>query len=137
MLHKLARSVRAFTDELKRTTNPPPVTPNKKPKIGIALRGGFARGLTHIGILNVLEEEGIGVDMVAGTSVGAVIGALYCNGITAKELEEVSAIVRFSSIARYTLSRYGFCTNDRLGSFLSKTLKVKTFEELKIPLAVT
>ena len=137
MLHKLARSVRAFTDEFKRTTHFQPQSPLKRPKIGIALGGGFARGMAHIGILKVLEEEGIGVDMVAGTSVGAVIGALYCNGITARELEEVAGLVRFSNIARYTLSRYGFCTNNRLAAFLSKILKVGTFEELKLPLAVT
>ena len=134
MLSKLVRSVRAFTNELKRVE---PAAPAVRPKIGIALGGGFARGLAHIGILKVLEEAGIHVDMVAGTSVGAVIGAVYCSGISAKELEEVAALVRFSSIARYTVSRYGFCTNDRLGAFLRKVLKARTFEDLKIPLAVT
>jgi NTE family protein len=134
MLSKLVRSVRAFTQELKRLE---PAAPAARPKIGIALGGGFARGMAHIGILKVLEEEGIEVEMLAGTSVGAVIGALYCSGISAKEMEEVAALVRFSSIARYTLSRYGFCSNDRLGAFLRKILKVRTFEELKRPLAVT
>ncbi len=135
MLQKLARSVRAFTHELKRASSAPLVSP-KQPKIGIALGGGFARGLAHIGILKVLDEEGVPIDMVAGTSVGAVIGAAYCSGITGKELEEIAGLVRFSSIARYTLSRYGFCTNDRLGSFLTKILKVSTFENLRTPLAV-
>jgi len=135
MLHKLARSLRAFTDELKRDPTPARIT--KQPKIGIALGGGFARGMAHVGILKVLEEEGIKIDMVAGTSVGAVIGALYCSGISAKELEELAALVRFSKIARFTISRYGFCTNERLGAFLRKILKVGTFEDLKIPLAVT
>ena len=137
MLDKLARSVRAFTHELKRASAPTPVPSLKKPKIAIALGGGFARGLAHIGILKVLEEEGIPVNMVAGTSVGAVIGAAYCSGISGKELEEVAGLVRFNSIARYTLSRYGICSNDRLGRFLTKILKVSTFEQLKTPLAVT
>lgn len=137
MLDKLARSVRAFTHELKRASAPATVPSRKKPKIAIALGGGFARGLAHIGILKVLEEEGIPVDMVAGTSVGAVIGAAYCSGISGKELEEVAGLVRFNSIARYTLSRYGICSNDRLGRFLTKILKVSTFEQLKTPLAVT
>ena len=135
MLHKLARSVRAFTHELKRASTAPLPTP-KPPKIAIALGGGFARGLAHIGILKVLEEEGVPIDMVAGTSVGAVIGAAYCSGITGKELEEIAGLVRFSSIARYTLSRYGFCSNDRLGSFLTKIVKATTFEDLRTPLAV-
>ena len=134
MLSKLARSVRAFTRELKRMEPPAPAA---RPRIGIALGGGFARGMAHIGVLKVLEEAGIQVEAVAGTSVGAVIGAVYCTGISAKELEELASLVRFSKIARWTLSRYGFCTNDRLGAFLGKVLKVRSFEELKIPLAVT
>ncbi len=137
MLSKIVRSVRAFTREFSRVDSASQPSLHEKPKLAIALGGGFARGMAHVGILKVLEEEGIQVDMVAGTSVGAVIGALYCSGISAKELEELSSLVRFSSIARFTLSRFGFCTNERLGAFLRKILKVRTFEELKIPLAVT
>jgi NTE family protein len=90
-----------------------------------------------VGVLKVLEEEGIALDYIAGTSVGAVIGAAYCSGVSAKELEEIASIVRFKDFARYTLSRFGLCTNDRMTGFLHKILKVKTFEELRIPLAVT
>jgi NTE family protein len=112
----------------------PPATP---PRLGLALGGGFARGMAHIGVLKVLEEEKIPIDFVAGTSVGAAIGAIYCSGVSAKELEELAAILKFSHIARYTLSRLGLCSNDRLAGLLAKTLKVQTFEELKIPLAVS
>lgn len=108
-----------------------------RPKLGLALGGGFARGMAHIGVLKILEEEKIPVDFIAGTSVGAAIGALYCSGVSAKELEELAAILRFSHIARWTLSRLGLCSNDRLAGLLSKSLKVKTFEELRIPLAVS
>jgi NTE family protein len=106
------------------------------PAIGVALGGGFARGLAHIGVLKVLEEEGIPVRMIAGTSVGAIMGATYCSGLTIEELEEIAHKVRFTSFARWTLSRYGFATNDRMTSFLARTLKVQTFEELRIPLSV-
>ena len=119
MLQRVARSVRAFAHELGRTAHSRQPTPRRKPRIGIALGGGFARGLAHIGILKVLQEEGIEVDMVAGTSVGALIGAAYCGGISGKELEEVAAVVRFSSFARYSLSRYGFCSSERGGGFFS------------------
>lgn len=135
MFRNLARSVRAFTQELTRNVETAP-KPYRRPKIGVALGGGFARGLAHIGVLKVLEEEGIPIDVVAGTSVGSVIGAAYCSGISGKELEEVAAVVRFSSIARYSISRFGICSNDRLGAFLSKILKVNRFEDLKVPLAV-
>jgi NTE family protein len=107
------------------------------PAIGLALGGGFARGMAHIGVLKVLEEEGIPVRIVAGTSVGALIGAAYCSGLSLEELEKVAHSVRFTTFARWTVSRYGFASNDRMVSFLARTLKVKTFEELRIPLGVT
>ena len=96
-LNKIVRSVRALGRELARQTVPevPPAEPARIPRIGIALGGGFARGLAHIGILKVLEEENIPVDYIAGTSVGSVIGAAYASGMSAKELEEVAALVRF------------------------------------------
>ncbi len=136
---KVARSVQAFAREFgkPRTVLPVLSTPQKPASIGIALGGGFARGLAHIGVLKVFEEEGIPVNFVAGTSVGAVIGAAYCSGISAKELEEIAGLVRFKHFARWTLSRFGIASNDRMTGFLKKALKVRTFEELRIPLAVT
>jgi NTE family protein len=137
MLNKLARSVGAFARGLKRISQPPlaPAAAGT-PSIGLALGGGFARGLAHIGVLKVLEEEGIPINFIAGTSVGSVIGAAYCSGISAKELEEIAALVRFKDFARWTLSRYGIASNDRIARFLGKMLKCRTFEDLKTPLAV-
>jgi NTE family protein len=93
--------------------------------------------MAHIGVLKVLEQEGIPVRIVAGTSVGALIGAIYCSGISIEELERVARSCRFTTFARWTVSRYGFASNDRMVTFLNRILKVKTFEELCIPLAVT
>jgi NTE family protein len=139
-LDKIVRSVQAFGRELRRQ-NPivpsPPVEVPRRPSIGVALGGGFARGLAHIGVLKVLEQEGIPVDFIAGTSVGSVIGAAYASGICAKELEEIAAIVRFRDFSRWTFSRFGFFSNDKMALFLNKFLRCKTFEELRIPLAVT
>ena len=131
---KIVRSVQAFGRELSRkATVPEP----RIPAIGLALGGGFARGMAHIGVLKVLEEEGIPVRFVAGTSVGALIGAAYCSGLSLEELERVAHSCRFTTFARWTVSRYGFASNDRMVSFLTRVLKVKTFEELRIPLGVT
>src|SRR5882724_9741676 len=134
---KLRRSVQAFTRELTR------VSPNSivqispsAPKIGIALGGGFARGLAHIGVLKVLEEENIPIDFIAGTSVGSVIGAAYASGLTPKELEEIASLVRFKDFSRFTFSRFGLFSNDKMAIFLRKILRCKTFAELRIPLAV-
>jgi NTE family protein len=134
-LGKVIRSVQAFGRELSGRTSP--TEAKQMPAIGVALGGGFARGIAHIGVLKVLEEEGIPVRMIAGTSVGAIMGAAYCSGLTIAELEELAHRVRFTTFARWTLSRYGFASNDRMVSFLAKTLKVQTFEKLRIPLGVT
>jgi NTE family protein len=136
-LNKIARSVRALRRELAgRTVPETPVEPLRVPKIGIALGGGFARGLAHIGVLKILEEEGISIDFIAGTSVGALIGAAYASGISIKELEEVASLVRFKDFSRWTFSRFGLFSNDKMTVFLRKILRCKTFEELKIPLAI-
>ena len=134
-LGKVIRSVQAFGRELSRRSNAAEAT--RMPAIGVALGGGFARGIAHIGVLKVLEEEGIPIRMVAGTSVGAIMGAAYCSGLTIAELEDLAHKVRFTTFARWTLSRYGFATTDRMVSFLARTLKVQTFEEMRIPLGVT
>jgi NTE family protein len=135
-LGKIIRSVQAFGRELSRKAAPP-VTASRIPAIGVALGGGFARGIAHIGVLKVLEQEGIPVRVIAGTSVGALIGACYCSGLSPAEMEEVARNTRFTSFARWTLSRCGFASNDRMISYLTRTLKCKTFEDLRIPLGIT
>lgn len=133
-LGRIIRSVQAFGRELSRK---PAVPEPRIQAIGLALGGGFARGMAHIGVLKVLEEEGIPIRCVAGTSVGALIGAVYCSGFSAEELEKVARSCRFTTFARWTVSRYGFASNDRMVTFLKRTLKVTNFEQLRIPLGVT
>lgn len=133
---RIIRSVQAFGRELSRLSAPPE-TGSSTPGIGIALGGGFARGIAHVGVLKVLEEEKIPIDFIAGTSVGALIGAAYCSGVTPAELEVIARRVRFKTFARWTLSRHGFATNQRMIGFLQSILKVKSFEDLRIPMAVT
>jgi NTE family protein len=134
-LGKIIRSVQAFSREL--SGKPLSLEVKEPPTIGLALGGGFARGMAHVGVLKVLEEEGIPIHLIAGTSVGALIGAAYCSGVTIEELEKLARSVRFTTFARWTVSRYGFASNDRMVAFLARTLKVRTFEELRIPLGVT
>ncbi len=135
-LNAIVRSVRAFGRELTKPLPQIGIEPARRPKVGLALGGGFARGLAHIGVLKVLEEEQIPVDFLAGTSVGSVIGAGYASGISAKELDEIAHLVRFKDFSRWTFSRFGLFSNDKMSIFLGKILRCKTFEELKIPLAV-
>ncbi len=133
-LGKIIRSMQALGREL---SGKAPNEAQRVPAIGLALGGGFARGIAHIGVLRVLTQEDIPVRVVAGTSVGALVGAAYCSGLSCEELEKLAHSVRFTTFARWTLSRYGFASNDRMVSFLNRTLKVKTFEELRIPLGVS
>jgi len=135
-LGKIIRSVQAFGRALSPLENG--LAQAASPVgIGVALGGGFARGIAHVGVLKVLEEENIPISFVAGTSVGALIGAAYCSGVSVPELEEIAGRVRFKHIARWTLSRYGFASNQRMIGFLNRILRVRTFEELQLPLAVT
>ena len=120
-LTKFVRSVKAFRKELQQV-KAAGIRP--RPKIGLAFGGGFARGIAHVGVLKVLEEERIPVDFIAGTSVGSFIGAMYCSGVSAKELEEIASLVRFKDFARYTLSRMGFVSNDRM-AFWSDSVNVR------------
>jgi NTE family protein len=136
-LDRVIRSVQAFGREISRLSSPVEPQTNPAPKIGLALGGGFARGIAHIGVLKVLEEEGIPVHMIAGTSVGSLMGAAYCSGVSIPELEDLAEKVRFTTFARWTLSRYGFASNDRMIAFLKRILKTHTFEEMRIPLGVT
>ena len=132
---RLARTFSAALTRVQRTIAlvPPP----SRRKLGLAFGGGFARAVAHIGVLKVLEEEKIPIDLVAGTSAGAILGAAYCAGLSTRELEAMAVASRFRDFARITLSRYGLYASDRMANFCERVLKIKSFEDLKIPLAVT
>jgi NTE family protein len=138
-LHRIVRSVRAFGLGLKRPGRTRTAAPGeqRRPLIGLALGGGFARGLAHIGVLRVLEQENIPIDFIAGTSIGSVVGAGYASGMTVRELEEIASQVRFKDFSRWTVSRFGLFSNDKMAAFLRNFIRCKTFEELRIPLSVT
>src|SRR5260370_36405995 len=76
----------------------------ERPRVGLALAGGFARGIAHIGVLRVLREAGITIDCVAGTSVGALIAVGYCAGASLEEMAEVGATTNFKDFGRWTPS---------------------------------
>lgn len=107
------------------------------PVIGLALGGGFARGTAHVGVLKVLEEQRIPIHMIAGTSVGALIGGSYASGTTVAEMEAMAKSIKFHDFARWTVSRLGLASNERMEQFIRRCFKKTAFEELSIPLAVT
>src|SRR5450432_13881 len=105
-------------------------------KVGLALAGGFARGIAHIGVLRVLRDAGIHIDFVAGTSVGALIGAAYCAGTPLEEMERIGAHTSFTDFGRWTPSWLGLATNHRLEKYLARLTPAKHFEDLVTPLAI-
>jgi NTE family protein len=108
----------------------------RRPRVGLALAGGFARGIAHIGVLRVFREAGIPVDMVAGTSVGALIGAAYCSGAPLEIMETIAGVTKFGDFGRWSPSWLGLATNQRIEQFLGKFTSITQFEDLKTPLAI-
>ncbi len=80
------------------------ISSNNK-KIGLVLSGGGAKGLAHIGALKVIEEAGVKIDYIGGTSMGAIIGALYASGYTADQLDSIFRVTNFSKLIQDNLPR--------------------------------
>ncbi len=108
-----------------------------RPKIGLALAGGFARGIAHIGVLRAFRDAGIPIDCVAGTSVGALIGAGFCSGISLEKMQEIGQATTFADFGRWTPSWLGLATNQRMEKYLARMTPATTFAELKTPLAIS
>lgn len=104
--------------------------------LGLALGGGFARAMAHIGVLQVLEEEKIPIQYIAGVSAGALVAAAFASGTTPEEIARVGTALRFGDVARWTFSKLGFCCTDGMAKLLARLLKKDKFEDMRIPLAV-
>ena len=108
----------------------------RRPRVGLALSGGFARGIAHIGVLKVLEQSRIPIDCIAGTSVGALVGAAYASGMPLEEIQRQAAQTQFKDFGRWTFSWLGLATNQRLEGYLKRYPEMTQFEQMKIPLAI-
>lgn len=106
-----------------------------RPRVGLALSGGAARGMAHVGVLRVLEENGIPIDMVAGTSAGSIVGGAYAAGLSVDDIAKFGLGLRWRDMGRMTLSRLGLQSNLRLEEFMRAHLPRSRFEELKLPFA--
>src|ERR1051325_9949670 len=106
------------------------------PKIGLALSGGAARGMAHVGVLRALVENDVRIDCIAGTSAGSIVGGAFAAGMSVEEIEEFGRRLRWRDIGRMTMSRLGVQSNERLEQYLRARLPVTRFEQLQISLAV-
>lgn len=112
----------------------------KKPKIGLALGGGAARGFAHIGVIKALEVQGIKPDLVVGTSAGSVIAALYASGNPGTELNRMALTLDEASITDWALpfsGKFGgMIKGDALQSTVNRLVKNQRIENMPIPLGI-
>src|SRR5205807_752226 len=106
-----------------------------RPRIGLALSGGAARGIAHVGVLRALEENDIPIDAIAGASAGALVGGSYAAGLSIEQLQKMAHGFRWRHTARLSFSRLGLQSNARMEKYLRARLPVTRFEDLKIPFA--
>ena len=114
----------------------PPAASPGVPRIGLALGGGFARGIAHAGVLEVFERYNIPIHCITGVSAGSIVAAAYASGASPAEIAQAGCAMRFGDVARWSISRMGFVVNERMRRFLERLLKAYRFEDMKIPLGV-
>ena len=106
-----------------------------RPRVGLALSGGAARGVAHVGVLRALEENAIPIDAIAGASAGALVGGMYAAGLSIAQLEAMARQFRWRHMGRPSFSRLGLQSNAPMEKFLRAYLPVTRFEDLRMPFA--
>ncbi len=120
---------------------PPPLAAAHapEPRVALVLGGGAARGFAHVGVLRVLEQEKIPVDLIVGTSVGSLIGALYAAERNSFELEWTAFQLQKEDLFDFgvmnVVTGMSFAAGERLERWLTEKIKVKNIDELKVPFA--
>lgn len=117
---------------------PPPAVaaPSKPVKIALALGGGAARGFAHVGVIKALEAQGITPDIVVGTSVGSVVGALYAAGYNGFELQKLAIQLEESQVSDWSLPNRGVFKGEALQNFINRAVQQRPLEKLHRPFAV-
>ncbi|MBL7066738.1 MAG: patatin-like phospholipase family protein [Candidatus Marinimicrobia bacterium] len=109
-------------------------------KVGLVLGSGSAKGLSHIGVLKLLEEMNIKIDYIAGSSIGAMIGGAYAAGISIKEIEDIALKTDLASSVKYflpTISKSGLISGVKVKEFLKNVVGDIDIEDLKMPFVAT
>jgi NTE family protein len=113
----------------------PPAAQPQPLKIGLALGGGAAKGFAHIGVIKALEAQGIAIDVVAGTSAGSVVGALYAAGLSGFELQKLAMELDESQVSDWSLPDRGVFKGEALQNFVNKAVGNLPLERLRRPFA--
>ena len=115
---------------------PPRPQPPRPPRIGLALGGGAARGFAHIGVIQVLEDAGIKVDLVAGTSAGSLVAALYAAGRNGAALAKQALAMDESAITDWAFPGRGLIRGEALARYVRESTGHRTIEQLPLPLGI-
>ena len=131
-------------------TAPEPVTPpvvttpsipepaRRLPRLGLALGGGAARGFAHVGVIQVLEQNGIRPDLVVGTSAGSLVAALYASGMNGAELERAAMSMEEATLTDWTLpiNGRGVLKGDALARYVRQAVNGRLIEQMALPLGI-
>ena len=117
---------------------PVPVPERRHARIGLALGGGAARGFAHVGVIQVLEEAGLSPQLVAGTSAGSLVAALYASGKTSQELRRVAETMEEAEITDWMMPilNRGALRGEALAKYVNTQVGGKSIEQMKIPLGI-
>ena len=115
-----------------------PATPPKPLRIGLALGGGAARGFAHVGVIQVLEEHGIKPSLVAGTSAGSLVAAIYASGKTGAQLQHVAETMDEAAFTDWTLPIFsrGILRGDALAKYVQAQVNGRLIEDMPLPLGI-
>jgi NTE family protein len=105
-------------------------------KVGLALSGGTARSVAHIGVIKALHDHSITIDYLSGTSGGAIVAAVLAAGRSVQEIEELGCGVHWRDVAGLTIPHLGLLSSDRIRKFVVEAIGDVTFSDLRVPLAV-
>ncbi|MDR7072132.1 patatin-like phospholipase family protein [Fictibacillus barbaricus] len=107
-----------------------------QPKIGLALGSGGARGFAHVGVIKALREADIPIDMIAGSSMGALVGAMVCIGQSDENMYRMATLFKRKYYMDYTVPKMGFISGKKIKELMKLLTKQKNIEEAEIPLAI-
>ncbi len=122
----------------KPAPEPAPPVAKVPPRIGLALGGGAARGFAHVGVIQALEEAGIRPDVVAGTSAGSLVAALYASGKTGTQLQQVADAMEEAAFADWMLPLFnrGMLRGEALARYVNQEVGQRLIENMVIPLGI-
>lgn len=109
---------------------------NHKPVVALVLGSGGARGYAHIGVIEVLEENGIKPDFIVGTSAGSIVGSIYASGKSAQELRDIALKMQVHDVRDFNIKLQGFLDGKKVESYVNRQVDNLPLEDLKIPLYV-